>query len=62
MKKFFKKGVLLLSLCFLLIGAIGFACKKNDSKDNNLLLLLLAPHVEQSKTGFFIIVPRGIAE
>lgn len=42
------------------------ACKKKENNDdkNNAILLLLAtqPYVEQSKTGFFIIVPKGIAQ
>ncbi|MGJ4751428.1 LIC12338 family lipoprotein [Leptospira kmetyi] len=42
------------------------ACKKkeNNNDTDNVLLLLLAsqPYVEQSKTGFFIIVPKGIAQ
>ncbi|MCG6167500.1 hypothetical protein LFX25_06685 [Leptospira sp. FAT2] len=46
----------------LLIGA----CKKKENNDdtNNAILLWLAtqPYVEQSKTGFFIIVPKGIAQ
>ncbi|RHX85602.1 LIC12338 family lipoprotein [Leptospira stimsonii] len=42
------------------------ACKKEE-KDNKLqigALLWIAsqPYVEQSKTGFFIIVPKGIAQ
>ncbi|MBW0434032.1 hypothetical protein DLM76_11535 [Leptospira yasudae] len=42
------------------------ACKKKENNDdtNNAILLWLAtqPYVEQSKTGFFIIVPKGIAQ
>ncbi|EMN44042.1 LIC12338 family lipoprotein [Leptospira weilii] len=41
-------------------------CKKkeNDDNTNNAILLWLAtqPYVEQSKAGFFIIVPKGIAQ
>ncbi|XDD51457.1 hypothetical protein AB3N59_06885 [Leptospira sp. WS92.C1] len=50
----------------LLISLFLGSCKKEE-KDNaglNTILLLLAiqPRVEQSRTGFFIIVPKGIAE
>ncbi len=42
------------------------ACKRKENNDdtNNAILLWLAtqPYVEQSKTGFFIIVPKGIAQ
>ncbi|EKR73674.1 LIC12338 family lipoprotein [Leptospira noguchii] len=61
--KLFSVGILTVVLMnFLFIGA----CKKkeNDDDQNNAILLWLAtrPYVEQSKTGFFIIVPKGIAE
>ncbi|EMO52011.1 LIC12338 family lipoprotein [Leptospira noguchii] len=61
--KLFSVGILTVVLMnFLFIGA----CKKkeNDDDQNNAILLWLAtrPYVEKSKTGFFIIVPKGIAE
>ncbi|EMS85199.1 LIC12338 family lipoprotein [Leptospira noguchii] len=61
--KLFSVGILTVVLMnFLFIGAC--KKKKNDDDQNNAILLWLAtrPYVEQSKTGFFIIVPKGIAE
>ncbi|MDV6234770.1 hypothetical protein CH379_003885 [Leptospira ellisii] len=55
-------------LAAVLFGSLFFgACKKDEKKDDttNAVLLWLAgqqPYVEQSKTGFFIIVPKGIAQ
>ncbi|TGK31016.1 hypothetical protein EHQ12_02935 [Leptospira gomenensis] len=51
-----------------LFGFLFFGtCKKEEKNDDttNAIFLLLAgqqPYVEQSKTGFFIIVPKGIAQ
>ncbi|AAS70907.1 hypothetical protein LIL_11283 [Leptospira interrogans serovar Linhai str. 56609] len=62
-RNLFSAGILAVVLMsFLFIGT----CKKKEDDDNqtNAILLWLAtrPYVEQSKTGFFIIVPKGIAE
>ncbi|MBM9500145.1 hypothetical protein JWG44_07770 [Leptospira sp. 201903071] len=42
------------------------ACKKEEKNDDlqigALLWIASQPYVEQSKTGFFIIVPKGIAQ
>ncbi|EMY78034.1 putative lipoprotein [Leptospira weilii serovar Ranarum str. ICFT] len=63
-RNLFSAGILAVVLMSVLI--VG-ACKKKENNDDttNAVLLWLAtqqPYVEQSKTGFFIIVPKGIAE
>ncbi|EMO63967.1 putative lipoprotein [Leptospira borgpetersenii serovar Pomona str. 200901868] len=61
-RNFLSAGILaVVVFCVLLTGA----CKKkedNDASNVFFLLLRLKPYVEQSKTGFFIIVPKGIAQ
>lgn len=60
-----KRGLLLFSLGLILSGLVSSACAPEKDNKNSLLLLLFAGSgytLEQSKTGFFIIVPKGIAE
>ncbi|TGJ98180.1 hypothetical protein EHQ53_00130 [Leptospira langatensis] len=55
-----KRGLLLLILGILLSGIVSSACKPGGG--NGLIPLFNLPHVEKSKTGYFIIVPQGIAQ
>ncbi|WP_061209469.1 LIC12338 family lipoprotein [Leptospira borgpetersenii] len=62
-RNFLSAGILaVVVFCVLFTGA----CKKKEDNDDtrNVFFFLLAtqPYVEQSKTGFFIIVPKGIAQ
>lgn len=67
---FMKKFRMFLSAGILTAVVLGSlflgACKKeeknNDLQIGALLWLVSQPYVEQSKTGFFIIVPKGIAQ
>ncbi|AOP33590.1 hypothetical protein A0128_06850 [Leptospira tipperaryensis] len=54
-------------LSAVVLGSLFFgACKKEEKNDDlqigALLWIATQPYVEQSKTGFFIIVPKGIAQ
>ncbi|TGK00374.1 hypothetical protein EHO58_18080 [Leptospira selangorensis] len=56
-----KRGILLISLGIILTGLVGTACSPGG-KDPFIPLFNLGYQLEKSKTGFFIIVPKGIAQ
>ncbi len=56
-----KRGLLLFCLGLIAAGLVASACKPDGGKP--MLLLPFGGYtLEQSKTGFFIIVPKGIAQ
>ncbi|PKA15453.1 hypothetical protein [Leptospira haakeii] len=56
-----KRGILLISLGIILTGLVGTACSPGG-KDSFPPIFNFGYQLEKSKTGFFIIVPKGIAQ
>ncbi|EPG67809.1 hypothetical protein ACE5IS_05210 [Leptospira wolffii] len=57
-----KRGLLLFTLGLILSGLVSSACKSDGGGGIPPFLLSGGYTLEQSKTGFFIIVPKGIAQ
>ncbi|TGM17097.1 hypothetical protein EHQ81_00890 [Leptospira selangorensis] len=55
-----KRGILLISLGIILTGLVGTACSPGGK--DPIPLFNFGYQLEKSKTGFFIIVPKGIAQ
>ncbi|TGL64157.1 hypothetical protein [Leptospira sarikeiensis] len=57
-----KRGILFLSLGIILTGIVSTACSKPGGDTIPPFLFNTGYSLEKSKTGFFIIVPKGIAQ